>query len=425
MGQISVIELLICLIAIVVIAIVVMAIQAIKNKNKASGNISFGLLIGLFFCSILLLVVGPVLVLPLFIERIEDIVAQSKEHMGAVLFFTGILSFAISLLIMSFFTYFSSSANNEQRVKSLFRLDRKEIRRSIAISFTILYIMIIAFFFQEAASVSKSLAAISNELGMGTPMNTSMIAAMNTTLTAKGITPLSNGLSAFTTVYLVIIGFYFGSRVYEKIKEIKDADEVLKIQYIMDEISEEDFDKKMEKLQRKVIPNSQLEITEIASAENKITIKHQGGENINLKDIRIIINVEKEEQIEASENAQKTNGNNKNVNMIESHANSKLKSSTRFDLVMDNRKEDGEEPKLTVFGVKDEMVITMKKKNNDACLAITVKGKPIVVTNNSCDNIGEGFMCNVDTTVEVSVIYKPTKEIIAEKKFGGKIVNQK
>jgi hypothetical protein len=142
----------------------------------------------------------------------------------------------------------------------------------------------------------------------------------------------------------------------------------------------------MEKLRRKITPNSQLVISEIRSDKKQITIEHQGGENINLKDIRIIIKVGDEKP-------------------------------TKFDLVIANSKKDGEEPKLTVFEATDKMVIDMDKiiKNEDD--GITVNGKPIGVKNNSYDDIGEGFEWKKDTKVEVSVIYKPTKEILSVKKI--------
>ena len=200
---------------------------------------------------------------------IGNTIFWSNGHFGAFLLFIGLSTFAFSLILMSFFTYFSIPAEEgEKRIKSLIKLDRKEIRRSIAISFTILYISMISFYFQEAETVAKSL------------VEASKTAPMNTTLAAQGLTHLSSVITAFTTVYVLIIGFYFGSRVYEKIQEIKNAEEALKIQYIMGEIGSDVFKKKMGVL-KGTSPNSQLEQK---SDEKKITIEHKGGIDIIQKD---------------------------------------------------------------------------------------------------------------------------------------------
>jgi len=240
---------------------------------------------------VVLIFIGIVSVIAIF----KGVCDLFNNRFGASMLCTGIGSFLLSLIIMSFFTYFSIPAKEtEKRKKSLLKLDRKEIRRSIVISFTILYILMISFYFREVESATHVTSAVNsfvNETVLNVTANSSFttttILNKTTNLTGNGLTGegltlthLSRVIAAFTAVYLVIIGFYFGSRLYEKIKEIKDAEEALKIQYIIDEIGEEEFNKKMGVL-KGTSPNSQLEQE---SDEKKITIEHKGGIDIIQKD---------------------------------------------------------------------------------------------------------------------------------------------
>ena len=221
-----------------------------------------------------------------------------NNHFGYSLLYIGIGSFLLSVVIMSIFTYYSiPSEKVEKRVNSLLKLDRKEIRRSIAISFTILYIILISFYVREVESVTHVISAVNtsvNETVLNVTANSSFttITILNETtnltgngLTGDSLTHLSNVITAFTSVYLVIIGFYFGSRVYEKIKENKDAENALKIQYIMDEIDEHEFKEKMW-----VLRGVKL-LFEVTTNDEQIIIHHKGGDDIHLKKINIIIKV--------------------------------------------------------------------------------------------------------------------------------------
>lgn len=215
----------------------------------------------------------------------------------------GIISFLLSLAVMSILTTLSIHPDEKHKRRKSFILDRKEIRRSIAITFTILYILLLTFYFREVESAAQATSVLKtfvNETVTNETANSSFttITIINKTtnltgnnLTGAGLTQHNSLMSAFTALYTVIIGFYFGSRAYEKIKELKDAEEVLKLQYIMDEIDSDVFKKKLVVL-RGLKPNAQLEIIEpITSEKKKITIKHKGGDAIYLKDIMVIIKV--------------------------------------------------------------------------------------------------------------------------------------
>jgi NADH:ubiquinone oxidoreductase subunit 5 (subunit L)/multisubunit Na+/H+ antiporter MnhA subunit len=168
-----------------------------------------------------------------------------KDLLGFSFATIGIGCFLFLLALMSYLTYCLIPPVKEERRKSLLILDRKEIRRSLALSFTVLFILLIAFYFLTAESFA--------------PQSPD---ANTTTLAVGKLTGLSQIITAFATIYVVIIGFYFGSRIYEKIKEIKNAEETLKFHYIMDEIEVADFREKM-KVLRGLKTKLQLEVKAI------------------------------------------------------------------------------------------------------------------------------------------------------------------
>jgi uncharacterized membrane protein len=192
---------------------------------------------------------------------------------------------------MSLLTYLSIHPDERHKRRKSFILDRKEI----------LYILLLTFYFREVESATQATSALKtfvNETVINVTANSSFttITIINNTtnltgngLTGEGLTQHNSLISAFTALYAVIIGFYFGSRAYEKIKELKDAEEVLKIQYITDEIGKDEFREKRGVL-RGLKPNAQLVLLKpIISTEKKITIKHNGGDAIYLKDIEVVI----------------------------------------------------------------------------------------------------------------------------------------
>jgi uncharacterized membrane protein len=275
----------------------------------------------------------------------------------------GIGCFLFSLALMSFLTYCSIPQDLKKvRRKSLLILDRKEIRRSLALSFTILFILLIAFYFLTA------------EGDLPTPLN-----ANTTKLEGEKLTGLSQIITEFALIYVVIIGFYFGSRVYEKIKEIKNAEETLKFQYIMGEIEGRDFSKKMGVL-RGLKTKPQLEIKAIRS-EKKITIEHKGGDAIDLKDAKVIIEM------------------NKKKTWIDpvAHAGGKddFKEGEKMEIDM------GDEIKVNVFPIKvvdNETTTDTGIKSEDFCNCITnddwIKGGNVEITVIFRDTTGEIISVN-------------------------------
>ena len=294
---------------------------------------------------------------------------------------TGIVIFLLSLAIMSGLTYYSilPDPTGGNRRKSLI-LDKKEIRRSIAITFTILYILLISIYIHKIESATPAISTVYsfvNETVINKTANFSFstVTILNETtnltgndLRGEGLTHLSSLITAFTTLYAIIIAFYFGSRVYEKIKEIKDAEDALKIQYIMDEIDKDEFRFKSGVL-RGIKPNSELELSgSLVSTEKKVTIKHTGGDAICLKEIWVIIKVDK--------------------------------VKTKFGLATSDSKND-------YFNVTEEMVINLEKGK------VTVESIKIVIEEDtiSADGVAKAWV--LDKEVEVTVVYKQTNEIIS------------
>ncbi len=324
----------------------------------------------------LCIVVGTLILIHILI--LIPISLLSNLPFSTLFFIVGIISFLFSLIVISILTYLSIHPDESHKRRKSFILDRKEIRRSIAITFTILYILLLTFYFREVESATQATSALKtfvNETVINVTANSSFttITIINNTtnltgnhLTGEGLTQHNSLISAFTALYAVIIGFYFGSRAYEKIKELKDAEEVLKIQYITDEIGEDEFREKRGVL-RGITPNSQLKIIEpITSEKKRITIKHNGGADIYLKAIDVVIKV--------------------------------CGKKTTLDLAQYVGNED-------YFKVTEIMVIDMKKGT------ITVDDVNIIKENISSDALTtEWKSCE---EIEVDVVYKPTKEIIS------------
>jgi hypothetical protein len=283
----------------------------------------------------------------------------------------GIGCFLFSLALMSYLTCCSIPQDDEKRRRrSLLLLDRKEIRRSLAISFTILFILLIAFYFMEAERV------VNYAINPLQPLDEN-----RTKLAVEGLASLSNVITAFATIYVVIIGFYFGSRVYEKIKEIKNAEETLKIRYIMDDIEFDEFKTKT-KVLKGLKTKPLLEIKAIKRG-HKITIEHKGGDAIDLKNAKIKIEVnEKKAWIDFAAHACK-----KDV----------FEEEEKMEIDMDEIIKDGDDYEIKV---------------------IDKNGKPAVT------GITRGSICNCITEVDlknagnnkVTVVFTdPTGEIINKK----------
>lgn len=319
-----------------------------------------------------------ILGLCIVVSTLISISLLSNLPFSTLFFIVGIISFLFSLAVMSLLTYLSIHPDESHKRRKSFILDRKEIRRSIAITFTILYILLLTFYFREVESATQATSALKtfvNETVINVTANSSFttITIINNTtnltgngLTGEGLTQHNSLISAFTALYAVIIGFYFGSRAYEKIKELKDTDEVLKIQYIMDEIGADEFREKRGVL-RGITQNSQLKIIEpITREEKRITIKHNGGADIYLKAIDVVIKV--------------------------------CGKKTTLDLAQSVGNED-------YFKVTDVMVIDMKKGT------IAVDDVNIIKENISSDALTTEWKSGDE--IEVDVVYKPTKEIIS------------
>ena len=269
----------------------------------------------------------------------------------------GIVSFIIPLILA-----FSSKYNLGTK------LSRGEVRKSIVISLTVMYIILLSLSFDKTTHLA-------------TTNVTSNITALNVTAQTVPIQAIGNFTQNFLYVYIVIIGFYFGSRLVERIKtfkELKDVDplDIAKKRYAMGDI---DFDAfKKIKIDLVTKPISQLKI--IKATEDEIRIKHEKGDDIDLKDVRMIIEANKKK--------------------------------TKIDPVARTSKKD-------VFEVTDEMVIHMKQVITPEKDAIEIDSKSTGVESS---DISDGITDNEwkkNKDFKVIVIYKQIGETISEMK--GKI----
>ena len=131
----------------------------------------------------------------------------------------GIISFAIPLLL---------SLKYDLGTK----LSKGEVRKSIVISFTVIYIILLLLSFDKTTDL-----ATTNNV-------TSTITTFNATAQTVPIQAIGNFTQNFLYVYIVIIGFYFGSRLGEQVKMLKELSnihslDIVRRRYAMGEI---DFD---------------------------------------------------------------------------------------------------------------------------------------------------------------------------------------
>ena len=142
----------------------------------------------------------------------------------------GIVSFIIPLLLS-----FSSKYNLGTK------LSKGEVRKSIVISLTVVYIILLSLSFDKTTH-------------MATTNVTSNITALNITAQTIPIQAIGNFTQNFLYVYIVLIGFYFGSRLAEHVKMLKELKglaplDIVKTRYAMGEIDSDTFNKMKKELE--------------------------------------------------------------------------------------------------------------------------------------------------------------------------------
>ena len=144
----------------------------------------------------------------------------------------GVVSFIIPLLLS-----FSSKYNLGTK------LSKGEVRKSIVISLTVVYIILLSLSFYQTTYEPTTINVTSN-----TSMITTNLTTFNVTSETVPVQAIGNFIQNFLYVYIVIIGFYFGSRLGERIKmfkELKDMEplDIAKRRYAMGDIDYETFEK--------------------------------------------------------------------------------------------------------------------------------------------------------------------------------------
>ncbi len=201
-----------------------------------------------------------------------------------ILIIVGIASFLIPLVL--------SLRNN-----SATKLNKGEVRRALVISLTVMYIILLSQSFagtgylpsSNVTSVNKTLSnSTSNMMVCDTVKNDTCNnqTIVNSTVTITNyeiVTTTSAPISAdiiknFLYVYVIIIGFYFGSRLTERIqttkayKNLKPLD-ILQKRYAMGEIDRKVFDETEPAIRRLEEEEKSRENT--ANNEKKKEIEYQ------------------------------------------------------------------------------------------------------------------------------------------------------
>lgn len=156
----------------------------------------------------------------------------------------GIASFIISLGL--------SATNFNLGIK----LSKGEVRKSIVIAFTVVYIMLLCLSFDKTADLATANNTTFNIVihdadALSTLNNNTTLNAIATqTVPAQA---LENFTQNFLYVYILIIGFYFGSRLGERAMVLKylktlHSMDIARRRYAMGEIDSGAFDEMKERL---------------------------------------------------------------------------------------------------------------------------------------------------------------------------------
>jgi uncharacterized membrane protein len=144
----------------------------------------------------------------------------------------GVVSFIIPLLLS-----FSSKYNLGTK------LSKGEVRKSIVISLTVVYIILLSLSFYQTYTYEPAINVTTNY-----SMGATNLTTFNVTSETVPVQAIGNFIQNFLYVYIVIIGFYFGSRLGERIKmfkELKDMEplDIAKRRYAMGDIDYDTFEK--------------------------------------------------------------------------------------------------------------------------------------------------------------------------------------
>ncbi|MEA2000088.1 MAG: hypothetical protein U9N61_12295 [Euryarchaeota archaeon] len=174
-----------------------------------------------------------------------DLLTTISEYRFIIILILGLLAFIVPLCAA-----FSSKFNLGAK------LSTGEVRKSIVISFTIIYIMLLCLSFDK----TTDLATVNNTtLNIVTQGNITFSTLNNTTVfngistQTVPIQALGNFTQNFLYVYIIIIGFYFGSRLGERAMVLKylqtlDSMDIARRRYAMGEIDSDTFNEMEKKL---------------------------------------------------------------------------------------------------------------------------------------------------------------------------------
>lgn len=162
--------------------------------------------------------------------------------MTSVNLWVSIITIIIGLVV---FLYLILNELIKKKFK-LSELDNGEIRKAIMVVFTVIYIIVLPYYFFNAYMPAAVNLSTTNASELVTPKTSNQIMSYNTSINSVPATSVNNLLGNFLWVYMVLIAFYFGSRTLDgyteakRIESLKGSNpvEIIKTQYARGKIDE-------------------------------------------------------------------------------------------------------------------------------------------------------------------------------------------
>ncbi|MEA2074357.1 MAG: hypothetical protein U9O85_01270 [Euryarchaeota archaeon] len=199
---------------------------------------------------------------------------------AAIFYFTDAVYFTVISIVMaglfSFIIPLVLSFSPKYNLGT--KLSKGEVRKSIVIALTVMYIILLSLSFYGPTVLMTD----------ATNYTTNYIVTGNNTTQHIPIQPIGNFTQNFPYVYIIIIGFYFGSRLGERIKMLKELKnlkplDILQKRYAMGEIDSNTFDSMKESVaeQEELLILHKLLETRKISVYNYVGLKKQLKHNNN------------------------------------------------------------------------------------------------------------------------------------------------
>jgi hypothetical protein len=141
----------------------------------------------------------------------------------------------------------------------LSELDNGEIRKAIMIAFTVIYIILLPYYFFNAYMPAAEILSKTNATELIIPKESGQNLTLNISASSVPAASVNDLLRNFLWVYIFLIIFYFGSRSLDgyteakRIENLKGAkpEEIIKTQYARGKINKATMDRQLTDLKDK------------------------------------------------------------------------------------------------------------------------------------------------------------------------------